>query len=30
MPMDIHSVTNVVGEGTSSVTMWNIYCESVR
>ena len=29
-PIDVYSVTNVVGESIYSVTMWNIYCESVR
>ena len=29
-PVDVHSVKNVVGESISSVTMRNIYCESVR
>ena len=28
--IDVHSVTNVVDESISSVTMWNIYCKSVR
>ena len=29
-PVDVCSVTNVVGENISLVTLWNIYCESVR
>ena len=29
-PVDVYSVTNVVGESIYTVIMWNIYCESVR
>ena len=29
-PVDVCSVTNVVGDNISLVTLWNIYCESVR
>ena len=29
-PIDVHSVTNAAGEGISSITLWNIYCELVR
>ena len=29
-PIDVHSVTNNVGQSIYSVTMWNIYCGSVR
>ena len=29
-PIDAHSVTNVAGESIYSLTIWNIYCESVR
>ena len=28
-PIDVHSVTNAVGGSISSLTMWNICCESV-
>ena len=28
--VDVCLVPNVVGENISSVTLWNIYCESVR
>ena len=28
--IDVHAVTNVIGESICSVTLWNIYCESVR
>ena len=28
--IDVQSVTNVVGESISSITIWNICCESVR
>ena len=29
-PIDAHSVANVAGESIYSLTIWNIYCESVR
>ena len=29
-PVDVYSVTNIVGKNISSVTLWNIYCELVR
>ena len=29
-PTGVHSVAIVAGESISSVTLWNIYCESVR
>ena len=29
-PIDVCSVSNVVGENISSITVWNIYYESVR
>ena len=30
LPIDAHSVANVVGESNYSVTIWNICCESGR
>ena len=29
-PLDVHLVTNNVGQCIYSVAMWNIYCGSVR
>ena len=28
--IDVHSVTNVLGENISSISMWRKYCESVK